>query len=103
MGRKILANDSAAAVIGCRQPLIEPQTAKSDTGAARSIIRRWLAYITLLITSLVLLGDMVYLLYTFLEGGLTLRALLKAASVAIVAGLVFLYYKAEVAEVSQEG
>lgn len=73
-----------------RRKLIE------DPALSRSAIRQWLTYVTLLLASGVLLGDFVAVIYAFLSGDLTLQFLLKAAVVAVVAGLIFLYYLAGV-------
>lgn len=55
-------------------------------------IRRWLIYLTLFIAALVIIGDLVTLIYSFLEGDVTLRFILKVLTVFIVAGSIFGYY-----------
>jgi hypothetical protein len=57
-----------------------------------SAVRRWLTYLTLFVTAVALLSDVVTLLYRLLEGQLTLRFVLKVAIVGVLAGLPFLYY-----------
>jgi hypothetical protein len=57
-----------------------------------SKIRKWLIYLTLFIAALVIIGDLVFVINTFLNGELTTRFLLKALSVIIVAGAIFGYY-----------
>jgi hypothetical protein len=59
---------------------------------ARSAIRRWLTYITLLVTGLTLVGDVVTLVFYLLEGEITIRFLLKVFVVLLLAGVTFLYY-----------
>lgn len=54
--------------------------------------RRWLLYFTLFLTTLVIVGDLVTLIYNFLGGGLTLQFLLKIVTVFIIAITVFVYY-----------
>lgn len=61
----------------------------------RSLVRRWIASATLLLASLVLLGDLVLTIYTLLDGDLTLRFILKSGLVAVMAGLILLYYRDE--------
>ncbi|NHF72137.1 DUF5671 domain-containing protein [Paracoccus xiamenensis] len=61
----------------------------------RSLVRQWYASITLLITSVVLLSDLVAAVYMLLGGEMTLRFLIKALIVAAVAGLVIGYYRDE--------
>ncbi len=55
-------------------------------------IRRWLVYFTLFATALIIIGDLVMLLYTFLNGEITMRFVLKIISVFFVAGSIFTYY-----------
>ncbi|MHC4128184.1 MAG: DUF5671 domain-containing protein [Planctomycetota bacterium] len=55
-------------------------------------IRRWLTYLTLLVASAVLVGDLITLVFQLLEGEITLRFLFKVAVVFLLAGLVFTYY-----------
>ena len=57
-----------------------------------SKIRKWLIYLTLFIASLVIIGDLIAVINTFLGGEITIRFILKALSVILVAGLVFGYY-----------
>lgn len=55
-------------------------------------VRKWLTYIALVIASVLLLGDAVWFLQQFLLGDLTVRFVLKAMTVLIVAGGVLWYY-----------
>lgn len=56
-------------------------------------IRKWLTYITLFVAGIILVGDLVTVLYKFLDGqDLTLAFLLKALAVIIVTGFVFGFY-----------
>lgn len=55
-------------------------------------IRKWLAYLTLFLTSLIVLCDFVTLLYYFLNGDLTARFALKVIAIFIVASAVLYYY-----------
>lgn len=54
--------------------------------------RRWLTYLLLLVSSVTIIGSLVRLLYSFLDGDLSLRFGLKALIVVIIAGLIFGYY-----------
>lgn len=63
-----------------------------DPGKRRSKIRRWLIYLTLFNASCVLLADVTTLVYNALGGELTIRFVLKAATVGLIAGAVFGYY-----------
>jgi uncharacterized membrane protein len=55
-------------------------------------IRKWLLYFTLFATAALIIGDLVTLIYNFLEGELTIRFVLKILSILIVAAGVFGYY-----------
>jgi len=55
-------------------------------------IRKWLIYFTLFVAALVIIGDLVRIVFVFLEGEITLRFTLKALSVLLVTGLIFGYY-----------
>lgn len=55
-------------------------------------IRKWLIYLTLFIAGLVILGDFVSLIYSFLGGEVTMRFVLKIGAVLLVAGAIFWYY-----------
>lgn len=55
-------------------------------------IRRWLTYLTLFIAACVLIGDLIALLYSLLQGEVSLRFLLKVIVILILAGMPFGYY-----------
>lgn len=56
-------------------------------------LRKWLIYITLFVAGIVVVGDLITVLYKFLNGDLlTIGFILKALSVFIVAGAIFTYY-----------
>lgn len=73
--------------------------ARADPGKLRSGVRKWIGYVTLFLAVLALLGDLLAAIYAFLSGDLTLTFALKALVVAAVAGAVFAYYRAEMAEI----
>lgn len=68
---------------------------RGDPGPRRSLVRKWFASLTLLVASLVFLGDGIYAVYALLNGELTARFAAKAALVAGMAVLVFAYYRDE--------
>ncbi len=55
-------------------------------------LTKWLIYLSLLIGGAVLLGDLVAVILSFLEGELTQRFFLMAAAVLVVVGAAFYYY-----------
>lgn len=58
----------------------------------RTGLRRWLTYLTLFATALILIGDAVTLVWYLLEGELTIRFILKVFVVLALAGMTFVYY-----------
>ncbi len=59
-------------------------------------IRRWLMYLTVFAAALVVIGDLVTLIYSFLQGDLTTPFLLKVITVFFIAGSSLSYYLSEV-------
>jgi hypothetical protein len=55
-------------------------------------LTKWLIYLSLLVGGAVLLGDLVAVIMSFLEGDITSRFLLKAGAILIVVGAAFHYY-----------
>lgn len=55
-------------------------------------VRRWLVYFTIFAAALIIAGDIVVLVYSFLGGELTVRFVLKSFAVLAVAAAVFGYY-----------
>ena len=58
-------------------------------------IRKWLLYLTVFAAGLTIIGDLVALLNTFLEGEITARFILKVLTIFFIAGSVFYYYYKE--------
>jgi TRAP-type C4-dicarboxylate transport system permease small subunit len=54
--------------------------------------RRWLSYLIILISSFVMLGFLISVLFSFLDGELTLRFAFKALTALIMAGGIFGFY-----------
>ncbi len=59
-------------------------------------IRKWLIYFTLFVVALVVIGDLVALINSFLGGEITTRFSLKALSILFVTGSIFFYYFADI-------
>jgi hypothetical protein len=55
-------------------------------------VRKWLTYLTIFITSITLVTDLIVLVNTFLGGEITSRFTLKVVAVLFVAGSVLWYY-----------
>jgi len=56
------------------------------------IVRKWLSYFILFISSVVMIGYFIGIFYSFLEGELTTKFILKAMTALIIAATVFSYY-----------
>jgi hypothetical protein len=65
---------------------------RRDSNKAISKVRKWLTYVTLFLAAGVLIGDVTSLVYNLLGGELTLRFILKVATVGVIAGSIFWYY-----------
>ena len=62
-----------------------------------NLIRKWLIYLTLFITTVTSVVTLVVLLNFFLDGDLSARFGLKVLSVLVVVGIVFWFYKKDLA------
>lgn len=72
---------------------------RSNPTAHESRVTKFLTYLVLLAAAIVIVGDMVAVIYTFLDGDLTVRFLLKALTVVAIAGGTFGFYYLERREV----
>jgi hypothetical protein len=66
------------------------------TDLADSGVRKWLTYIALALTAMCLIGDGIWFLTAYFTGELTLRFVLKAVVLFVLAGSIFSYYLASV-------
>jgi len=55
-------------------------------------IRKWLVYLTLFVAAVAIISDLVALVFTFLNGEITARFVLKILTILLIAGSVFYYY-----------
>jgi hypothetical protein len=58
---------------------------------AKSPVRRWLAFLSLFIGAVMLMGDVITVVYYLVEGDLTVRFLLKVGALFLVTGTLFVY------------
>jgi ABC-type multidrug transport system fused ATPase/permease subunit len=65
---------------------------KREAQVRESKIRKWLIYFTLFAASLIIIGDLIAVINTFLGGEITVRFILKALSIIVVAAFVLGYY-----------
>lgn len=68
------------------------QTRRKETAGSYLTLTKWLIYLSLLIGGGVLLGDLVAVISTYLEGEITERFIMKALAVLVVIGGAFYYY-----------
>ncbi|MFZ3011902.1 MAG: DUF5671 domain-containing protein [Minisyncoccia bacterium] len=61
-------------------------------GSIDEIIKKWVIYIILFLSSLIVVIDLVTLIKYFISGEITYRFILKVVTVLVVAGLVGFYY-----------
>ncbi|MBX4200559.1 hypothetical protein KW786_00335 [Candidatus Parcubacteria bacterium] len=71
-----------------------------ESEVRESKIRKWLIYLTLFVAALVIIGDLIFVINTFLGGEITARFILKALSVLVVAAAIFWYYLDDVRRAS---
>ncbi len=64
-----------------------------DPSKQASKVRKWLVYFTLFVAAAVIIGDLIALLMGLLGGELTMRFTLKVATVLLIAGMIFGYYR----------
>ena len=57
-----------------------------------SRLSKWLTYIVLLIASGLIIGDLIAVVFNFLQGEYGARFLLKSLTILVIAGLVFSFY-----------
>lgn len=65
---------------------------REDEAKAESKLTKWLTYLVLLAASITIVGDLVVILTTFLQGELTMRFFLKAFIILLIAGMIFGFY-----------
>jgi hypothetical protein len=58
---------------------------------AKSWVRRWLTSLSLFVAAVTILGNTITVVYYLVEGDLTIRFLLKVATLFVVAGATFVY------------
>ncbi|APZ52978.1 DUF5671 domain-containing protein [Salipiger abyssi] len=71
----------------------DARAARTDSARGHGAIRRWLSSLAMLIAVVTLMGDALYLIYTFLNGQITARFLAKSATVALIFLMVLAYFR----------
>ncbi len=65
---------------------------REDSDMRELWVRKWLLYLTLFLSSVTIIIDLITLVNTFLEGEATARFILKVVAVLLVASAIFSYY-----------
>lgn len=68
---------------------------REDREKEESKISKWLTYLVLLIAAVTIVGDLIAVLFNFLQGETSARFLLKALTILSIAGTVFGFYYLE--------
>lgn len=66
--------------------------ARRSEGELYHTLTRWLVYLALLVAGMIILGDLAVVVYTFLNGEITVRFILKALALLAVIGGASYYY-----------
>ncbi len=69
--------------------------ANKDPARRRSTVRKWFGYITLFIAAVVMIGDLIFTIFTLLSGDITVRIILKTGLLGAVAAMIFVYFRGE--------
>lgn len=73
---------------------------RRDPDRRRSRVRAWLTYVTLIFAAGALIGDLVAVVYQFLEGGLTTRFAAKAGVVGVISSVILFNYSRDAERMS---
>lgn len=65
---------------------------REDEGRTESKLSKWLTYLVLLVASVTIVGDLIALVFTFLQGEISARFFLKALAILGIAGVIFGFY-----------
>lgn len=65
---------------------------RKDSGKVESRLTKWITYLVLLVASVTIVGDLIAIVYTFLQGEISARFFLKALIILVIAGSIFGFY-----------
>lgn len=68
---------------------------REDEGRTESKLSKWLTYLVLLVTAVTIVGDLIAIVFSLLQGEITVRFFLKALVILGIAGVVFGFYYLE--------
>jgi len=65
---------------------------REEENKVESNLTKWVTYLVLLVAAVVIVGDLITILYTFLQGEISIRFFLKGVTVLVLAGSIFGFY-----------
>ncbi|HBI16874.1 MAG: hypothetical protein UR60_C0031G0002 [Candidatus Moranbacteria bacterium GW2011_GWF2_34_56] len=65
---------------------------REDEGKVESLLTKWITYLVLLVSAITIVGDLIVVIFSMLQGELTIRFFLKALTIFMIAGGVFGFY-----------
>jgi membrane protein YqaA with SNARE-associated domain len=65
---------------------------REDEGRVESKLSKWLTYLVLLVTAVTMVGDLIAIVFTLLQGEITARFFLKAITILVIVGGIFGFY-----------
>lgn len=68
---------------------------RENEGRIESRLSTWLTYLVLLITAVTIVGDLITVVFTLLQGEITIRFFLKALVILLIASIIFGFYYLE--------
>ena len=63
-----------------------------DEGKTETKLTKWLTYLVLLVVSIMIIGDLIATVFTFLQGEISARFFLKALTIFIISAIIFSFY-----------
>lgn len=71
---------------------IDRREASANPALKHVMVRRWLSALAMFVATITVLGDGLYLIYSWLDGQITFRFLTKSAMVALISAVAFAYF-----------
>ncbi len=68
---------------------------REDEGRVESKLSKWLTYLVLLVTAVTMVGDLITVVFTMLQGEITVRFFLKALTILVIISAIFGFYYLE--------
>jgi membrane protein YqaA with SNARE-associated domain len=65
---------------------------RESEGKVEAKLTKWITYLVLLVASVVVVGDLIAILNTFLQGEISMRFFLKGLTILVIAGGIFSFY-----------